>query len=572
MLKTRLKNFEINWIKTSRERRELVVQDITAGSEPGIRFYLLLSTSALIASFGLIANSTAVIIGAMLVSPLMTPIIGTSLGLVVGDTKLFANSLRSVVIGTVLAIFFSALLGFLPLALEVTPEMLSRVRPTLLDLFVAVLAGFAGSYAMIDEKVSPALPGVAIATAIVPPLSNTGICLSLGYYGGAFGSFMLFFANFLSILLVASATFIAAGMSPSSKLKEDKQFMKSLIVAVVGFVIVAAFLTYSLIAIVKERKLAENIEDILNTEFDKLHSTSVDNYVYDVEDGTLYILASVRTPIVMTPKDIKILQGKFEDRIDMPIELIVRSIISKDVSATGSTSAVIDQNLDGFFINKNLDEDQLMVRQAEQVILEQLSRWPQMRLVNTELITIERGKTVLATLTSFRLLTDREITTLENKIRESLNDQEINLIIRTLKTDISDHSGNMLYGWIYYEDLDKEKVKELEKLDGIIESKFEHYKWLFLLNIHKKFDGEKIDVLLEVVGTDPMTPVEISRLEKEVSEEISRDINLDMWYKSEVVVTGDGYESFEEYNELNVERMERMLRQNQATSIQINKD
>ena len=572
MLKTRLKNFEINWIKTSRERRELVVQDITAGSEPGIRFYLLLSTSALIASFGLIANSTAVIIGAMLVSPLMTPIIGTSLGLVVGDTKLFANSLRSVVIGTVLAIFFSALLGFLPLALEVTPEMLSRVRPTLLDLFVAVLAGFAGSYAMIDEKVSPALPGVAIATAIVPPLSNTGICLSLGYYGGAFGSFMLFFANFLSILLVASATFIAAGMSPSSKLKEDKQFMKSLIVAVVGFVIVAAFLTYSLIAIVKERKLAENIEDILNTEFDKLHSTSVDNYVYDVEDGTLYILASVRTPIVMTPKDIKILQGKFEDRIDMPIELIVRSIISKDVSATGSTSAVIDQNLDGFFINKNLDEDQLMVRQAEQVILEQLSRWPQMRVVNTELITIERGKTVLATLTSFRLLTDREITTLENKIRESLNDQEINLIIRTLKTDISDHSGNMLYGWIYYEDLDKEKVKELEKLDGIIKSKFEHYKWLFLLNIHKKFNGEKIDVLLETVGTDPMTPVEISRLEKEVSEKISRDINLDMWYKSEVVVTGDGYESFEEYNELNVERMERMLRQNQATSIQINED
>ena len=572
MLKTRLKNFEINWIKTSLERRQVVVQDITAGSEPGIRFYLLLSTSALIAAFGLIANSTAVIIGAMLVSPLMTPIIGTSLGLVVGDTKLFANSLRSVVIGTVLAIFFSALLGFLPLALEATPEMLSRVKPTLLDLFVAVLAGFAGSYAMIDEKVSPALPGVAIATAIVPPLSNTGICLSLGYYGGAFGSFMLFFANFLSILLVASATFIAAGMSPSSKLKEDKQFMKSLIVALLGFVIVAAFLTYSLIAIVKERKLVENIEDILNTEFDKLHSTSVDNYVYDVEDGTLYILASVRTPILMTPKDIKILQGKFEDRINMPIEVIIRSIISKDVSATGSTSAVIDQNLDGFFINKNLDEEQIMVRQAEQIILEQLSHWPQMRLVNTELITIYRGKTVVATLTGFRLLTDREISTLENKIRESLNDQEINLIIRTLKTDISDHSGSMLYGWQYYKDFDKEKVKELEKLDGIIKSKFEHYNWLFLLNIHKKFDGEKIDVLLEAVGTDPMTPVEISRLEKEVSEEISRNINLDIWYKSEVVVTGDGYKSFEEYNELNVESMERMLRQNQATTIQINED
>ena len=152
MFEAKLRGFKINWIKTSKERRQFVVKEITSGSEPGIRFYLLLTTSALIAAFGLIANSTAVIIGAMLVSPLMTPIIGSSLGLVIGDGRLFANSLRSVVIGTVLAIFFSALLGILPLALEATPEMLSRVRPTLLDLFVAVLAGFAGSYAMIDEK------------------------------------------------------------------------------------------------------------------------------------------------------------------------------------------------------------------------------------------------------------------------------------------------------------------------------------------------------------------------------------------------------------------------------------
>lgn len=119
-----------------------------------MRFYLLLSTSALIAAFGLIANSAAVIIGAVLVSPLMTPIIGSALGLVIGDGRLFANALRSVVVGTVSAILFSAVLGILPLALEVTPEMLARTKPTLLNLCVAVLAGFASSYALIDEKVS----------------------------------------------------------------------------------------------------------------------------------------------------------------------------------------------------------------------------------------------------------------------------------------------------------------------------------------------------------------------------------------------------------------------------------
>ena len=328
---SRIRNLQLSWISTTPERRQLVIRDVTAGSEPGIRFYLLLSTSALIAAFGLIANSAAVIIGAMLVSPLMTPIIGAALGLVVGDAGLFGNALRSVVVGTVLAILFSAILGILPLALEATPEMLARTSPTLLDLCVAILAGFAGSYAMIDEKVSPALPGVAIAVAIVPPLSNTGICLSLGYYDGAFGSFMLFFANFLSILLVAAGTFIAAGLTPGSKLRQDKHFVRSLVIAIVGFVVVAGFLTYSLVVIVKDRHLKDSIEAVLSAEFDKLHSTSVDTYIYDVEDGKVFILASVRSPIIMTPQDIKRLEGKFNEKIDMPVELIVRSIISKDV-------------------------------------------------------------------------------------------------------------------------------------------------------------------------------------------------------------------------------------------------
>lgn len=561
MLENILKDLKINWIKTSKERRELVVKDITGGSEPGIRFYLLLTTSALIAAFGLIANSTAVIIGAMLVSPLMTPIIGSSLGLVIGDTRLFASSLKSVVVGTVLAIFFSALLGFLPLALEATPEMLIRVRPTLLDLFVAVLAGFAGSYAMIDEKVSPALPGVAIATAIVPPLSNTGICLSLGYYSGAFGSFMLFFANFLSILLVASATFIAAGMSPSASLKKDKHFVRSFVVALTGFLVVATFLTYSLVTIVKERKLKDSIEATLNTEFDKLHSTSVDNYVYDIEDGKLYILASVRSPIIMTPKDIQILQDSFESVIDMPIELIVRSIISKDVSATGSANAIIDQNLDGFFINKTLHPDQMLIRQAEQVILEQLAYWPKMRLLNTELIDIERGMTILATVTGFRLLTDREIAILEKNMRKKLGNDNVSLIIRTVKTHISDHNGPMLYGWMYYDDFDMSSRNKLKQIDSIVEAKFEEYPKLFPVNVHKKFNGEHIDVLIEAVGTEPITPKDIMEFEDELSEELSRKVNLDVWYRSDAIISRDGYEAFEDYNEVNVFRLEQKLRE-----------
>ena len=81
--------------------------------------------------------------------------------------------------------------------------MLARTQPNLIDLLVAVFAGLAGAYALVDERISPALPGVAIATAIVPPLSTCGLCIAMGAWTGAFGALLLFLANFVSILLVA---------------------------------------------------------------------------------------------------------------------------------------------------------------------------------------------------------------------------------------------------------------------------------------------------------------------------------------------------------------------------------
>ena len=558
---SRLKNFKINWIKTTPERRELVVRDVTAGSEPGIRFYLLLTTSALIAAFGLIANSAAVIIGAMLVSPLMTPIIGSALGLVIGDGRLFANSLRSVIVGTVLAILFSALLGLLPLALEATPEMLARTKPTLLDLCVAVLAGFAGSYAMIDAKVSPALPGVAIAVAIVPPLSNTGICLSLGYYEGAFGSFTLFFANFLSIMIVAGATFIAAGMTPHYQLTKDRNFVRSFAIASIGFIVVAGFLTYSLIAIVMDRHLNDSIDRVLHSEFDKLHSTSIDNYVYDIQDGRLYILASVRSPIIMTPGIVKDLEDTFSDEINKPVELIVRSIISKDISATGSSNQLMEQNLDGFFINQNITPDQKRIRLSEQVILERLARWPRMRLLDVELLNLPRGPTIMASVTGFRGLTDMEIKGLENSLKERLEDDDINLIVRTLKTPISDKDGDLLYGWMYSKGESDQMNEDIKKAGLSIRTKFKKFPNLFILNLHKRIQGENLYVLVEAVGTEPITPNEIAALELELSGELGRSVNMDIWYRTDAVITSDGYRSFEEYNESNITELEEMLRE-----------
>jgi uncharacterized hydrophobic protein (TIGR00271 family) len=148
-----------------RRTRRLAQTEIADGSEPALRFYILVAISTLIASFGLIADSTAVVIGAMLVAPLMTPIFGISLALVRGETHLLGSATRAEIVGVTAAVFMGFVLGTLIGDIEPTPEMLSRTRPNLFDLLVAVLAGFAGAYALVDEKISPALPGVAIATA-----------------------------------------------------------------------------------------------------------------------------------------------------------------------------------------------------------------------------------------------------------------------------------------------------------------------------------------------------------------------------------------------------------------------
>lgn len=125
----------------SPQRKAQVISDTATDSIPRPLYYVLLLASAGIAAFGLLANSAAVVIGAMLVSPLMAPIFGMALALSRGDLHLLRNAMISEFGGVLLIIAFALILGLLPFALEVTPEMLARTKPSLLDLFVAALAG-----------------------------------------------------------------------------------------------------------------------------------------------------------------------------------------------------------------------------------------------------------------------------------------------------------------------------------------------------------------------------------------------------------------------------------------------
>ena len=168
--------------------------------------------STLIAGLGLIRDSAAVVIGAMLVAPLMTPLVGCGLALVHGNLVLIRNATRAVLLGFLLSFGIGVLLGATIPDVAWTSELISRGEPNQLDLIVALASGLAAAYATARPGLSGALPGVAIAAALVPPIATAGIGAALGHYADALGALLLFLSNIVAIVLGAAFSLYALGM------------------------------------------------------------------------------------------------------------------------------------------------------------------------------------------------------------------------------------------------------------------------------------------------------------------------------------------------------------------------
>jgi uncharacterized hydrophobic protein (TIGR00271 family) len=203
-----------------REGRVDLVERIQASSRWDFDFVALICLSTLIATGGLMEGSTAVVIGAMLVAPLMTPLLGAGLSLVQGNRVLLRHALVAVFRGFLLALALAFTVGCLErwrvgsehLPLRVTAEMAARGAPGVLDLAVAFISGVAAAYAIGRPKLLSALPGVAIAAALVPPIATLGLGLAWGEYWLAVGAGVLFLTNIVAIVLGTACSFWSVGI------------------------------------------------------------------------------------------------------------------------------------------------------------------------------------------------------------------------------------------------------------------------------------------------------------------------------------------------------------------------
>lgn len=206
-----------------------------------LTFSVLLALAAFIASFGLYQDSVASIIGAMVVAPLGGAIMAFAGALVTARSRWQWITGAEVLLGALAVVAIGFLVSFvLPDILELTPSLDARTAPGLLDLGVALAAGAAGAWVAVRRTGTDALPGVAIAVSLVPPLATVGICLELGRPDDAAGALLLFMTNFAAIVVAACVVFTLSGAAPSRvMIRERHRVRNGFIAAVVALVIIA---------------------------------------------------------------------------------------------------------------------------------------------------------------------------------------------------------------------------------------------------------------------------------------------------------------------------------------------
>lgn len=231
-----------------------------------IDYLALIVLAAAIATLGLIMNNAAVIIGAMIISPLMAPIISSGFAFAINDSELGTRAAKTLGIGIIMALGMAAIITLLSPAKDITQEILARTSPNILDLGIALLCGLAGTYAFTLNKNSESVVGIAISVALMPPLCAAGYGLATGQIDILLGALLLFVTNFSAIFVVSNLLFLALGFyrafNPLDQTRIQKERKKILVTAVM-LTILAIPLFYTLQSSLAQKALEKTVGNIL---------------------------------------------------------------------------------------------------------------------------------------------------------------------------------------------------------------------------------------------------------------------------------------------------------------------
>lgn len=296
-------------------------------SKLSIDFIALLSTSTIIATFGLFQSSAAVIIGAMIIAPLMRPLVGLALAILTSDLLLLRRAALTVLCGTITGVSIAAGLALVLHQIELTPEILARTKPTLLDLGIAFFAGAIGAYCQTKRDLADSLAGVAIAVALVPPLSVVGVGLALGQTELWQGAALLYLTNLVGITIAGALVFFVMGYATLKVAKHG------LLVSCAVLALLVVPLGFSMSDMILENRLSSEIKQILKEKtytFKNVNLREIELKRYRIPN---VVIATVFTDQQITSTQVRLVQELLIRELNMPLELRLKVVPLTEITA-----------------------------------------------------------------------------------------------------------------------------------------------------------------------------------------------------------------------------------------------
>ena len=315
---------------TPKERSELLGH-LKVGLQARADFYFMVALAAAIAITGLIMNDGSVVLGAMLVSPLMSPIVGIACGIALGNIDLIRRSSASTFKGMALVLGMGVVMTFILPSVEPTDQILSRTHPGIYDLLAALAAGAAGAYSLGRKTVAGALPGVAMSLSLEPPLAVAGYGLSTSQFWITGGAFLLFLTNLVAIVFSGVGVYLLLGMRPPRKegIYVVGKAIASVVAVVLILVIPLGFGTYGAL---KRGTLKYQVESQFRSEALREHFELLNLKISEQEDGYL-ILPTVLASEEVTPQQIEIFRKVIEKKIGSPIQIEATILKTKRIDS-----------------------------------------------------------------------------------------------------------------------------------------------------------------------------------------------------------------------------------------------
>lgn len=426
-----------------KENEEETIQQISSGvAFHGSNLWVLVF-AVFIASLGLNVNSTAVIIGAMLISPLMGPIIGMGLGVGINDLVLLKRSIKNYLVATGISVLTATLYFLITPLNEAQSELLARTSPTLYDVLIALCGGAAGILALSTKGKGNVIPGVAIATALMPPLCTAGYGLAMGESSFFFGAFYLFFIN---TVFIALATFIGVRMLrfkqrrfiDDARLRKMKQYIIGIVVLTM---LPAAYMT---LQIIRQSVIENNVRRFVRTEL-SFKGTRIISQDYDTKGKVLNVFAVGKT---ISKKEIceaekmleaynladyklHVIQGSQSDSLFMANQMLGTGTTSEQVSK----QKLIEQSAQINDLEQKLEKFTRYTELTKDVREELKSMYPTAKLVaiaqipETKTDTVVTKSYVMAVVSCLRPLNNPDRERLQSWLKLRTKSDSLKLIV-----------------------------------------------------------------------------------------------------------------------------------------------